>query len=171
MTTVGHSLLGLSIAAAAVPQSVPRRKFVLLSGAFVLFANLPDLPVPGWGHFAYSVSHSFVVTVVLASVLFGVVRARRPNLITFPALPWLLTIAWLSHMVLDSTYSHGNGLAVLWPISSAHLALPLPWFDTLSLPVASDHNRHVIHTELAIYGTIVVLAFLVRFLRAAHARR
>lgn len=170
MTTIGHSLLGLSIAAVAVPSSVPRRQFFLLAALAVLFANLPDLPLPGWGHRAYAVSHSFVVTLVLAGLLFAIVRLWRNDLIVFRGLPWMLTLAWLSHMVLDSTYSHGNGLAVLWPVSSAHLALPVPWFDTLSLPVRSEHNRDVIRTELAVYGALAVLACSFRYFSRGNAR-
>jgi hypothetical protein len=73
---------------------------------------------------------------------------------------WSLT--WLSHMVLDSMYNHGLGIGVFWPFSDAHLVLPVPWFETLSWPPVTEHNRNVFATELAFYGTLLIVCLLLR---------
>ena len=69
MTTVGHSLAGLSIAVLTLPKGRSLLWYLLVGHLFILFANLPDFPLPGWGHASYQVSHSIFVTILLASTL------------------------------------------------------------------------------------------------------
>jgi hypothetical protein len=59
-------------------------------------------------------------------------------------------------MVLDSMYAHGRGIAVFWPFSDAHLALPVPWFETLNIPVRSAHNLRVFAIEAMVYGVTLL---------------
>ena len=162
MTTVGHSLVGLSIAALTLPKGRSLTWYLLVVHLFILFANLPDLPLPGWGHANYEVSHSFFVTMLFASTLGllalvpGVDSAIGFRVLVF----W--SLAWLSHMVLDAMYNHGLGIGVFWPFSEAHLVLPVPWFETLTWPPFTEHNRNVFATELAFYGTLLILCLLLR---------
>ena len=162
MTTVGHSLAGLSIAVIALPKGRPLLWYLLVGHLFILFANLPDLPAPGWGHASYEISHSIFVTLLLASTLGllllipGVARHVGARVIV------LWSVAWLGHMVLDAMYNHGLGIEVFWPFSEAHLVLPVPWFETLTWPPFTEHNRNVFATELAFYGTLLIVCLLLR---------
>jgi len=65
------------------------------------------------------------------------------------------SIAWFSHLLLDSMYAHGQGIAIFWPFSDAHLAMPVSWFETIRLPVRSEHNLHVFRIELLVYGIVL----------------
>ena len=62
MTTIGHSLSGLSIAVLTLPRGRSLLWYVVAGHLFVFFANIPDYPFPGWGHEAYQVSHSIFLT-------------------------------------------------------------------------------------------------------------
>ena len=166
MTTVGHSLAGLSIAVLTLPTGRSLLWYVAVGHLFILFANLPDLPLPGWGHANYEVSHSVFVTMLLASTL-GLLMfiPGFDSRVGFRVLLfWSLT--WLSHMVLDSMYNHGLGIGVFWPFSDAHLVLPVPWFETLTWPPITEHNRHVFLTEIAVFGAVLAACLLLR-----HRRR
>lgn len=162
MTTIGHTMTGLSLAVLTVPRGVSLRQAALIGGAYAFFANLPDFPFPGWGHDAYHVSHSIFLALA-AALLFGwLIQFLDPAVQIARRLLFGCTAAWLSHMLLDSTYSHGNGLAVFWPFSDAHLVLPLGWFDTLSLPAISEANRRVFLVEIAVFGSILTAAAVAR---------
>ena len=77
---------------------------------------------------------------------------------------WLgLCGAVLSHVLLDSFYAMGSGIALLWPLSGARLHLPVPWFlhlrpqDGLTL-----YNLRVCALEAACFGSVLLLALLAR---------
>jgi hypothetical protein len=78
------------------------------------------------------------------------------------------SIAWFSHLPLDSIYAHGQGIAIYWPFSDAYLAMPVSWFETLSLPVRSEHNLQVFSIELLAFGTAL---FFCTGLRWAWSQR
>ncbi len=162
MTTVGHSLTGLSIAVLTLPRGKSLTWYLLVGHMFVFFANVPDFPLPYWGHANYEVSHSLFVTgmLIIPLALLLLIPAVNDKIGTKITAAW--AIAWLSHMVLDSLYSHGNGIGIFWPLSDAHLSLPLPWFNTLTWPPFTEHNRDVFGIELAVYGTVLVLCLLLR---------
>ena len=167
MTSVGHTLTGLALASATVP---PERSFRWRATWFAIIcnaANLPDFPIPGWGHGSYPRSHSLIVALaftVLISAFFGppLIRSGRATRGVILA----ASLAWWSHMPLDALYAHGAGLAVLWPLSELRLAWPVPWFETLSWPPLSEHNRSVVLTELLCFAPLTLLGLLIR-----HRRR
>ena len=67
-------------------------------------------------------------------------------------------VAWYSHLLLDTLYNHGKGLAIFWPFGSGRVALPIPWFSTLKvIPLLSSHNLRVAAIEGAVYGTALLL--------------
>ena len=66
------------------------------------------------------------------------------------------TAAWLSHMVLDSMYAHGRGIAIFWPFSDVHFTMAVPWFETLFLLTTSEHNLRVFAIEAMVYGATLV---------------
>jgi hypothetical protein len=65
-------------------------------------------------------------------------------------------------MPLDSLYNHGRGIAIFWPFSDAHLAMPVPWFETISLPPFTESNLRVFGIEALVYGIILVSCILIR---------
>jgi membrane-bound metal-dependent hydrolase YbcI (DUF457 family) len=156
MTTVGHSLTGLCIATLTLPPGQSRRWYVLISICFVALANAPDFPLPGWGHNAYHISHSVFVTVLLSCLLALLFYWPTFNVRVGVKVLTAWSIAWLSHLPLDSMYAHGQGIAIFWPLSDAHLAMPVSWFETISLPARSEHNLQVFRIELLAYGTALL---------------
>ncbi|MFW6051344.1 MAG: metal-dependent hydrolase [Myxococcota bacterium] len=172
MTTVGHTLTGLAIAFAALPSGPDARRRRGLAVLCALAANAPDAPLPGWGHDAYHVSHSLFVNaaIILAFPLMlrGSDRARRA------VAGWrgygVVAGAWMSHMLLDSFYNHGRGIAVFWPVSDAHLVLPIPWFSTVRPPWRSAHNLQVFGIELLVYGSVLLAALAWRHHRTRHGQ-
>jgi len=162
MTTVGHSLTGISIAVLSLPRGKSLLWYLVVGHFYVFFANVPDFPLPGWGHDSYQVSHSIFVTALLASLLALLLllpnfseQMSRKIVITWAA-------AWFSHMLLDSMYNHGQGIGIFWPISNAHLALPLPWFETLTWPPKTMENRQIFLTELGFYGALLLVCVWIR---------
>ena len=70
------------------------------------------------------------------------------------------SFAWLSHLLLDSFYNHGKGIAIYWPFSNARLALPIPWFDVGAGSLA--HLLQVFLIEFISYIPFLLLALLIR---------
>jgi membrane-bound metal-dependent hydrolase YbcI (DUF457 family) len=158
MTSVGHCLTGLSIAALVVPRGWPRREKVVTFAAFVLMANVPDAPLPSWGHFHYKVSHSLFVNLALLSVAAGLLmslRAWRSQAVR----RWVVAggaAAWLSHLLLDSFYSHGRGIRIFWPVSDAALNLAIPWFHVLQRGPPPDLAMlRIFGIEALCYGALL----------------
>jgi membrane-bound metal-dependent hydrolase YbcI (DUF457 family) len=162
VTTVGHSLTGLSIATLVLPRGRSIAWYLIVGQFCIFFANLPDFPLPGWGHGNYHVSHSLFVTLFLIGVLALPLRwlPRRKHPAESVLAAW--SLAWLSHLVLDSMYAHGRGIGIFWPLSEAHLALPVPWFQTVSLPPFTGHNLRVFAIEALAYGGLLATCIVAR---------
>lgn len=162
MTTVGHSLTGLSLAILTLPRGKSLVWYLLIGHFFVFFANLPDFPLPGWGHRSYQISHSIFLAALLTSLmaLLLLLPWFREQVGKTVVVAWIA--AWFTHMLLDSLYSHGMGIGIFWPFSNMHLALPLPWFETLRWPPMSEHNRRVFGTELLVFGGLLLLCIWLR---------
>jgi len=170
MTPIGHSLIGLFFAAFAVPSkgkaSISGWPSVGIACAFVALANLPDWPLPNWGHDRYDISHSVFVNigliglvVVLTKVFANQTRLSQNRFLTLAAM------AWLSHLLLDTFYNHGEGLGLLWPVSKQRLSLAMPWFENwdLSQPVMSPDNLSVFGIEFLAYFPILLAALFVSY--------
>jgi len=72
--------------------------------------------------------------------------------------------AWLSHLLLDSFYNHGRGIAIYWPLSEGRFELSMPWFSTLHGSWAlDDHTARVVAIELAFYSPLVLGALAFRW--------
>jgi hypothetical protein len=165
LTSVGHSLTGVSLGLLVMPRGLhPRTRALYLFG-FALLANIPDLRLPGWGHDRYEISHSLFVNLALLLALLLPLMIRPGFRARLGGLRAILAGAgaWLSHLVLDSFYDHGKGVAILWPLSAARLNLSLPWFSSLRGTWGWDgHTARVVAIELVFYGALVVTALLVR---------
>ena len=168
MSPVGHAMVGFSAGILCLPEGISPRSKTLFLGTFTLLAGVPDLPLPGWGHSQYLVSHSLIVNLGLIGMLAGLLRWQAQG--TWICSPKVLmggAATWLSHMFLDSFYRHGRGIAILWPVSSARLVLPMPWFTNLDVSprLLTAHNVRTCLVEFAFYLPFLVFALCVRYPR------
>ncbi len=141
------------------------RKLALLS-LFVGMANVPDWPLPFWGHHRYDISHSIIANALLVGLaIAGMLFWRRGrDHMGGAAVVVFAGVTWLSHILLDSLYNHSRGVAAFWPISGAHLNLALPWFETLPQggPFAQSAGR-VFSIEAAFFGSLILLSVAARW--------
>ena len=165
MTIIGHSLIGATLAVLFSPAVLYERRKVIIIGAFIFVAYIPDLPLPGWGHWQYHISHSVFVNLLLIvpTVLVMLYLKYAKNIGSYGII-LAVPVAWLSHFVLDSLYNHGQGVSIFWPFSANKLALPISWFSTLQATPAffSVHNLKVFFIELLVYVPIFLVAFFAR---------
>ena len=164
MTPFGHTLVGLTIGYTAIPRAVPPRQKLYCLAAFALLANLPDLPLPFWGHPHAYASHSIAVC-LMGSVVFGGLLLWRYRG-RFPFMPRIIlagSLAWLSHMILDAMYSWGVGLPIAWPFGRARLALPVSWLHIANKShVFSMHNFRVAIYEVLTFGPPLLAVLLAK---------
>ncbi|TWT90484.1 hypothetical protein Mal64_08750 [Pseudobythopirellula maris] len=161
MSPVGHTLTGLAIGRLATPHEWAPRVRAISLFVFVLLANAPDAPLPGWGHERYQVSHSLLVT--LLAIAAGVVAVRQVDRRSRLCATVYAgaAAAWLSHLLLDTFYSHGKGLAMFWPLGDGRLAMPIPCFSHMQLsPLLSLFNLRVFAVELAAYGVLLAVVWI-----------
>jgi hypothetical protein len=165
MTLIGHSLVGATLAVLFTPRSHPGREKAIVIGVFIIMAYIPDLPVPGWGHWQYHVSHSvfanilLMMPVVMILCYLKYVKNFGSYIVIIGAV-----IAWSSHFLLDALYNHGSGVGIFWPFSSSKLALPVPWFSTLqiNLPLLSYYNLKVFFVEFLSYFPVFLAVLFIR---------
>jgi len=174
MTIIGHSLIGATLAVLVSPAVLYERKKAIVIGAFIFVAYIPDLPLPGWGHWQYHTSHSvFVNLLLIVPTVIVLLYLKYAKNIGSYAIIVAVPVAWLSHFVLDALYNHGQGVGIFWPFSVNKLALPIAWFSTLQATptVFSLHNLKVFFIEFVVYMPIFLIAFSARklYLRS-HAR-
>jgi membrane-bound metal-dependent hydrolase YbcI (DUF457 family) len=132
MTQMGHSLVGACLGILALSKHKKLSSSIGTLFLFVVLANIPDLPVPAWGHDRYYFSHSLFVNLGVALLLTSIyLLLSKFWLKIAPNMKFLLLmiLALFSHLLLDSFYNHGFGVAIFWPFSSESLALPIPWLS------------------------------------------
>ena len=168
MTLIGHSLVGATVAIFFTPVSHSGRKRALFIGAFIIIAYIPDLPLPGWGHWQYHISHSMFVNILLMMPFAMILCYLKyvKNIGSYIFIIGSLT-AWSSHFFLDSFYSHGKGVGIFWPFSSSKFALPIPWFSIMqsTSSLLSYHNLKVFLIEFLFYFPIFFTALFIRKLQ------
>lgn len=162
MTFIGHSLAGLSIGILGLPQRTGTKWKVLYFLLMIFLSNIPDFRIPGWGHDRYDISHSLFVNLLLILILlpWGLLLFMR-RITKESAVLFTVASAWLSHLMLDSFYNHGFGVAVFWPFFQKSLAMPLPWFSILPDKI-SLQSLKVYTVEFIFYGFIMSLCVWVR---------
>lgn len=132
MTPVGHTLTGLAIGIASMPKGWFPKKRMRHLLIFILLANVPDIPLPYWGHDQYRISHSVFVNFLLLGLV-GFILWRQIRRFYFPvsarSVLLFFWVAWFSHFLLDSFYNHGLGVMIWWPFSDGSLRLPIAWFS------------------------------------------
>lgn len=164
MTPIGHTLTGLAIGYTALPDGTSRKQKMLCLAGFSLLANLPDFPLPYWGHRDPAISHSLVTctvgVLVIGSFLLWKFRGRFPFT---PAMIVAGALCWYSHMVLDAMYSWGVGLPIAWPLGIVRLELAVPWLHIANkTDVVSMHNARVALMELLTFGPLLLLSVLTK---------
>ena len=162
MTPVGHSLTGIVIGIFSIPKICSDRIRIVYLIFFIILANIPDLPIQGWAHDNYRISHSifvnmgFIAVITIVLWLWGNIRTKIGG--------WEVVIggilAWLSHFLLDLFYNRARGIMIFWPFSEARLNLPIPWFSILgrSSPLISMHSLKILLIELASYFPFILVA-------------
>ena len=164
MTPVGHCTVGAAIAIATLPRQHSGKRAAVQIGVFAFAAIIPDLQFPGWGHHPHFISHSLLVTLALIGagcLLLALCQPARQRLGGWLAIGGG-SMAWLSHLLLDSFYNHGLGIDILWPVSNFRLVLPIPWlavFDSTWGPLSPQALR-LEGLELATFLPLVALALL-----------
>jgi hypothetical protein len=134
MTTLGHSLTGLAALALCLPSYYSRLKQALWVILFIALANIPDWPLPLWGHRRLAVSHSLWVNLALAAALATALGLGLPAAARHRRILVCGALAWLSHLLLDTLYGDLPGVAIYWPFSDGMASLPLPWLRSLPHP-------------------------------------
>ncbi len=168
MTTVGHVLMGTAIGVLCLPEQESARWKAAYFAAFALLPNIPDLPFPGWGHDRYDLSHSLLVNLIL-SLAAAFLLWRKEVILSSGKILFAGTAAWLSHLLLDSLYADGPGVAIFWPFSDAHLHLPIPWFAVVwTAPQLTTELFREFAMEFASYLPLVALAAGLRRIRLAR---
>ena len=164
MTMVGHSLLGFSLGALAIPRAWLVRPKLLAFGVLALLAGGPDWPTPFWGHSRYLISHSLFVNLGLVAGVVALAAAAPRLRAALGGWPLVCAgaAAWLSHLLLDSFYSHGKGVRIFWPLSLDALNLPMPWFHVLQPGIPPHAALRIFAIEFAFYGTLLGLCLLWR---------
>lgn len=160
MTPVGHTLTGFAIASLAMPAGLRPRTKLGVYATMAVLANAPDAPFSWWGHARYDISHSVFVTAGVVTVLMVLGHyafGRLPKSLLMGG-----ALAWFSHLLLDTFYNHGKGLAMFWPVSDARVALPVPWFETMSTSeLWGMHNLRVFAVEGVVFGVVWLVAIFV----------
>ena len=158
MTTVGHILMGTAIGVLCLPEHKSARWKAAYFAAFALLPNIPDLPFPNWGHYRYDLSHSLLVNLIL-SLAAAFLLWRKKVIVPGGKILFAGAAAWLSHLLLDSLYGDGPGVAIFWPFSDAYLHLPIPWFAVVrTAPQLTTELFREFAMEFASYFPLVVLA-------------
>ncbi len=174
MTQTGHTLVGIAIGILSMPKGATTKAKAARLTAFALLANIPDFPLENWGHDRYDVSHSIFVNLLLIGIVvvfFAFLRNARTLIGGWQVLAGG-ALAWLSHLLLDSFYNHGQGIAIFWPFSEARLILPVPWFAVvqgLPPPITPQMVREFV-VEFISYLPFVILATLIKRARSTQPK-
>jgi len=173
MTFVGHVLTGAAIGMVAMPDYPRKSQKTIHLLVFALLATVPDWPFKNWGHELYYFSHSIFINLLFIGlgwvILFITPRLWKKYSLDSETwqVSWQLmlggSLAWLSHLLLDTFYNHGKGLMMFWPVSDARLALPVPWLAVASRPFlpVSAGNVRIFLLEFLTFLPLVILANLI----------
>jgi len=165
MTIVGHSIMGLTLGAALLPRGLSKWKtagFLVLTAAM---ACLPDWRVPFHSHlFSYDRHHSLLVNCTILALV-GAAMAAAGRLRTRGG--WLLLgamfAAAMSHLLLDSFYSHANGVNIGWPFGKLIVNLPIPWLHVQKELYRFDwYHIRIRLMEILTFGPLLAVAVGVR---------
>jgi membrane-bound metal-dependent hydrolase YbcI (DUF457 family) len=161
MTSMGHTLTGATIGVLCKPAGVSKKWTRVYFGIFVLLSLVPDLPFKNWSHDRYGISHSIFVNLLLIVLVIIPLSFLRDKIGGWRVIVGG-SITWLSHLLLDSFYNHGRGVAIFWPFSKARLALPMPWFSAVPEPGFTSQRLEEYLIEFVFYFPLLLLAIGLR---------
>jgi len=166
MTQVGHALTGAAIAVICLPKNKSLRYKSIHFVAFIALSLIPDYPFQNWGHDRYYISHSLFTNILLIfglTLLLAIFKNTRMKIGGWHVAA-CGTAAWLSHLLLDSFYNHGKGVAIFWPLSKARLILPIPWLSVVKLlpPPITPELLKILLIEFVTFSPLVLLAIVFR---------
>lgn len=171
MTSLGHSLVGVSVSILCMPALVSRYRRWIILMAIIAAANLPDWPIPGWGHYHLAVSHSILVNgVAIIGLVIGLHLQGALARQTHRRVIIGLMVAWLSHFLLDTLYVDSR-LAIFWPFRQADVSLPVPWLKTLPHvpPPFDEPVVRILMFETLTFLPLLVMAMAIRkWIRSAR---
>ena len=161
MLSTGHMLTGAAIGVLCKPEGVSKKWTRVYYGVFLLLSQVPDFPIKNWGHYRYGISHSIFVNLLLVVIVVVPLSFLRDRIGGWKVIVGG-SIAWLSHLLLDSFYNHGRGVAIFWPFSKARLALPIPWFSAVLVPFITVQRLEEYLIEFVCYFPLLLLAIGLR---------
>lgn len=166
MTQVGHILTGATIGVISMPEGKTFRWKLVYFVAFGWLALAPDWRIKHWGHYRYNISHSIFTNALAILVLVVILYSWKGMIPRIGGWGVVIggIIAWLSHLLLDTFYNHGRGIAMFWPFSRARVALPIPWFSVVSHipPPMTWEIWRILLIELFCYGVLLLGAIVLR---------
>lgn len=167
MTTFGHSLTGMALLTLIIPERLSWLQRLLWIIAFIAISNIPDWPLPIWGHRQLAISHSLWVNLSLYTTLAALVWRYLPEKIEKPTLLMTVGLAWLSHIGLDTLYGDLPGVVISWPFSDGMASFPLPWLKTLPhVPPPFDFRViKILFFEFITFSPLILLAYGLRRIR------
>ena len=167
MTPVGHSITGLTFGAFSLPKNTTHIYKIIYFLVCIFLANIPDIQVKGWGHYRYYFSHSlFVNLTLICFIIFAIKFVKIDKLKNIKTSILLCgAFAWLSHLLLDSFYNHGKGIAIFWPFGDGRLALPMPWFEMMggSAFIFDKRTIKIYLIAFLFYTTFLVVSIWIRY--------
>jgi len=166
MTPVGHILTGASIGVVCLPQKKPWHWKLVYFVIFSCLALVPDFKIKYWGHHRYYISHSVFIN-TLAIIMMVALLSKRKGLIDKLGGWWVVVgggLAWLNHLLLDTFYNHGKGLAMFWPLSQARLAIPIAWFSVVEAipPPLTRETARIFLIEFVSYGVLLLCVIVLK---------
>jgi membrane-bound metal-dependent hydrolase YbcI (DUF457 family) len=167
MTQIGHTIVGSAFGYFALPGRSRGFWKCMLLFIFIVLANLPDLPVPMWGHDRYDISHSIFSNLLLIGILIFLISLISNLLFHQRVNRWILfwgVIAVLSHILMDSFYNHGLGIPIFWPFSDKSLVLPISWLSVQKdwyVPITLDSVRIWLY-EFITFGPFLLVSIWIR---------
>lgn len=172
MTQVGHTLTGVAIGVLSLPKKTTVRWKIVYFIVFMVFPNIPDIRIKYWGHHRYNISHSIFTNlflIVVLVILFAILKPLHRHIRTYRVVIGGV-FAWLSHLLLDSFYNHGNGIAIYWPFSQARLVLPIPWFSVVphSPPPFTPEILRIYGIEFLAYFPLLIIAIMIKMYCIHH---
>jgi inner membrane protein len=170
---ISHAVFGVGIGLSFMPRDADRR-YVWLGGAT---AVLPDLDTLG-GLFGRSgtdlfahrgLSHSIAFAVVIGALLSVAVSRMRPSRTSPRRLFCCISLAMMSHGLIDTTTTYGRGVALLAPFSTERFVSP---FRPLGTPaLRGQHTRTERVTALVLNELVWVWAPAITLALAVRATR
>ena len=166
MTTIGHILVSSSVAALCIPRFDSSKKKIIFYFVFIVLGSLPDLPIKSWGHQEYEISHSLFVlsTLIITGITFFCFWRRLLDQIGGLKVIIGGSLAILSHLLLDSMYNHGNGIAIFYPFGNGRLSLPIKCFSIVGgiSNLLTFNTMKIVMIEILFFSPILLFSILIR---------